>query len=168
MTKYKLEYVNDKEETQEIEVRTRILTPKLRIEILKNDKAIMLFQKERETKSKEIVKIQENYTEQTQEYAKNLDTDSITPEQFNGLVNMHQLGLMSPEEIEKTQEFTAENYRLGDEKTIEFFQMIVDLSQLSDENKALIKSTPDGDFWQNINITQIAEINQSFRKTENF
>lgn len=165
MTKYKLQYEKD-DKVEEIEVRTRILTPRLRVKILSFDKEWQLILKKRTEIEKGFVEIDKKYQAQLDEYLESLPKDLLKPEELQAAYAYHKISLMTENEIKLTQEYNEEASRGNDERTIKLFKLIVDMAALKDDEKELLGTEPGSDFWQSVDISQVGEITESFRKTE--
>lgn len=165
MTKYKLQYEKD-DKVEEIEVRTRILTPRLRVKLMSFDKEWQLILKKRTVIQKELEKIDEKYAKQMDDYTDTLPKDMMSEEYLQSALAMHKISLMTEEEIVCIQEFNEELSRGNDERTIKLFKIMVDMAALKDDEKELLGTEPGSEFWQSVDISQAGEITESFRKTE--
>jgi hypothetical protein len=71
----------------------------------------------------------------------------------------------SEEEIKERETVLIKNWAYNDEWNIKLFKLIVDISGLSEEEKKPIQSKEDSNFWKNVNIGKVVEINRYFRRT---
>ncbi len=166
-----LEYY-DGEIRKEIPIRLKFLTPSLRVKIIQHDTATQLafkkyeqevlkqeaFRREEELQTKINQKIEE--IKRTSPY---ISDEEVEIEKSKFLLEL--VKDITEEELKERETTLIKHWMYNDEWNIKFFKLIVDVSSLPEEHKRLILSSEDSDFWKNVNISKVTEINRFFRGT---
>ena len=167
---HELSYYSKDGQLKTLKLRSKFLTPFLRSQIIKLDAATQLAFKdyekaEKEKEDPEKVNQQKEridaFVAETRANYPSLTDDDIEKSKQNYIVKL--LSDMSPEDIKSTEEVLINNWSHNDKWTVEFFKLTTDTSLLSDEDKKLFASDYDSDFWLNVDIGKVVEINKSFR-----
>ncbi|MFN3307240.1 MAG: hypothetical protein ACK42Z_08665 [Candidatus Kapaibacteriota bacterium] len=171
METFELEYY-DGDQIKSIPISLKFLTPALRVQIVKHDTASQIaFKKyEKEVLNAESVKketeLQNKLNKKIEQIKKsnpNLSEEEIELEKTKFLLEI--IKDISEDELKAREETLIKNWAYNDEWNIRLFQIIVNTSKLTPEQKDLILSQPDSEFWNNVNIGKVVEINRYFRRT---
>ena len=156
-------------EDKSIDCKLKFLSPALRSQILKFDLLTQATIRKHQNDTKGETTIPDNRAKLEvfvkELYEKNPD---ITEDELVARKNAffaELVGEMSEEQMQANTDHLIETYGINDRFTIEFFQLLVKTTGLSPEDKDLILSNYDSEFWQNVDIRGVQIINESFRLT---
>ncbi len=168
---FELEYYGG-DGMKSIPIHLKFLTPKLRVQIVQHDTASQLAFKnfEKEVLNKETLKketeIQSKINKKIEQLKKtnpNLAEEEIELEKTKFLLEV--IKDISEEELKEREAALIRNWAYNDEWNIKLFQILVDSTKLNEEQRKLIYSEPNSEFWANANIGKVVEINRYFRRT---
>lgn len=164
---YRLVYIDNNVEKY-IDIKIAIPTMELQVKwqkvISENQKLMKDLIKNTSKISKEIterqLKIKENLT--------NVNADDLTIELALSNDNLLHLTKLTVNEINDLYNDRVKEREYFFRTQIEFLKLIIKDYELTSEQKKLIDSDYNSDFWRNVNMKQIENIINSFRTSYNF
>jgi hypothetical protein len=157
-------YDSQTNEEKSIQFELRFLTPKLRAEIIKYDAQVQLAYKKKQKiiESIDKTKLVDDFVQKLKKERPDISNEEILKE--TAMFSQKIITDISEEQVKENTKNMTDVWKHNDEWTIKFFQLIVNKFKLEEEDKKLITSDVNSDFWQNADIGKVAEINDSFRR----